>query len=1010
MVIKPSSLRRFSRLASVALLCALALGLPSRAQPAEDDNDEAASAVAAGEAAMDRGQYKSAKTEFKAALKEDPTSQPAARGIAEAYARTGEPDLAIKAIDKVIKDAGADKVDRLTLLMKAKLHFNRGEYDKTLETAQAMQKADAADVDGLLMQGKVERERGRYEDAEKTFEKVRAVAMAKAKTDWKVNKDIGRQAALAETWCSAGEAYFWLNRIEDANDCWAMALRADEFHLRTNDWMARLYLEQNHDVSALNNYALPTLKHNPAAAELHVREAQCHYFRWRSGQGKRSLDTAIKLNPTLADALAMRASRFIGTDQYDKGKTDYDAALKVNPAHMQALGAKGLHAITLGLTVLFDKTEAEVLAFNPRPSEFYEVIADGLSERSRFLEAIKYYEIGIKANPKHWTLYRGRGMAAVNMGDDKLGRESLDKALAEDPFRNNLQTVNLLTLFDSYKNYERIESPDGRFRLLVHRKEVKVMAPLYFEILNAAWDEQTKKYGFTPRTPLTVEAFPNHADFEVRSIGITGLPALGVCFGQLITLDSPSARDPGTYNWASTVRHEMDHVFQIQMSNGQVPRWLAEGLSSYEEKRTRPEWERHLEDQLFRYYHKKDIPSVRNFNEWFRDGSKVMFAYYLGNVMCEFIDKHKGGFAVISRMLEEFGKKRTPDQVFETCLNMKPEQFDKEFLEYVKKRISHLRMVPFVPDDEMDNLLARAEDGEATRQEYLRLALGYLQKGARFDCELWLGNAAKKGAADQQGQEGALYHYVKGLLAQNDEKLTETERRSVSREQLKLALGKGLEDFQVYTLMARFAQQERDVDGMTFFLNEALRAFPENAQVRAQLWNIYVRSGKRAEATKMAEEWMRVDESNLDTRLWLIETIYGPERDWTSMAEMAQQAIYTAPLDPRTHGARALALRKLKRYAEAVTSYELVRKLATGTPEQARDQEVSALLEIVATWLAAGETEKAKKALQDARALLPDHPRIRKFDEELNPVDEPDEQYSIFPNGERDWIGEALCG
>ncbi len=149
---------------------------------------------------------------------------------------------------------------------------------------------------------------------------------------------------------------------------------------------------------------------------------------------------------------------------------------------------------------------------------------------------------------------------------------------------------------------------------------------------------------------------------------------------------------------------------------------------------------------------------------------------------------------------------------------------------------------------------------------------------------------------------------------------------------------------------------------------------------------------------------MRVDEANLDTRMWLITDVYAAERDWSNMAEMAQQAIYTAPLDPRTHGARALALRKLKRYAEAVASYEIVRKLADGTPEQALEQELTALLDIVATWIAAGDTEKAKRALQDARALKPDHPRIRQYDEELNPVEEPDEQYAQ----QRDWLSEAL--
>src|SRR5690606_3641421 len=140
-----------------------------------------------------------------------------------------------------------------------------------------------------------------------------------------------------------------------------------------------------------------------------------------------------------------------------------------------------------------------------------------------------------------------------------------------------------------------------------------------------------------------------------------------------------------------------------QISNGQIPRWLAEGSSVYEEKRTRPEWERHMEDQLFMHYHMDDIPSVKKFNEWFRDGSKVLFAYYLGNVMLEYIDKKLGGLGKVRSMIEMFGQKKTPEEVFRACLEMEPEAFDKGFREYVRdERIAHLRMVPLVSPDRTD--------------------------------------------------------------------------------------------------------------------------------------------------------------------------------------------------------------------------------------------------------------------------------------------------------------------
>ena len=68
--------------------------------------------------------------------------------------------------------------------------------------------------------------------------------------------------------------------------------------------------------------------------------------------------------------------------------------------------------------------------------------------------------------------------------------------------------------------------------------------------------------------------------------------ALGACFGRVVTMDSPKALAPGSFQWEATLWHELAHVFTIQMSNSRIPRWLTEGISAFEEKRGRPEWAR----------------------------------------------------------------------------------------------------------------------------------------------------------------------------------------------------------------------------------------------------------------------------------------------------------------------------------------------------------------------------------------------------------------------------------
>ena len=44
---------------------------------------------------------------------------------------------------------------------------------------------------------------------------------------------------------------------------------------------------------------------------------------------------------------------------------------------------------------------------------------------------------------------------------------------------------------------------------------------------------------------MQVEVYPDHEDFAVRTMGMPGLGALGVTFGNVVAMDSPSGRKPG---------------------------------------------------------------------------------------------------------------------------------------------------------------------------------------------------------------------------------------------------------------------------------------------------------------------------------------------------------------------------------------------------------------------------------------------------------------------------------
>ena len=83
----------------------------------------------------------------------------------------------------------------------------------------------------------------------------------------------------------------------------------------------------------------------------------------------------------------------------------------------------------------------------------------------------------------------------------------------------------------------------------------------------------------------------------------------GVTFGEVVAMDSPSGRKPGDFHWASTLWHEMSHVFILTATNYRVPRWFTEGLAVHEETEASPEWgDRITPDILVAIRDKKLLP------------------------------------------------------------------------------------------------------------------------------------------------------------------------------------------------------------------------------------------------------------------------------------------------------------------------------------------------------------------------------------------------------------------
>ena len=193
-----------------------------------------------------------------------------------------------------------------------------------------------------------------------------------------------------------------------------------------------------------------------------------------------------------------------------------------------------------------------------------------------------------------------------------------------------------------------------------------------------------------PRLPITVEIYPNHDDFAVRTAGLPGIGLLGVTFGNVVAMDSPSGRKSGDFHWGSTLWHEMAHVFTLSVTRNRVPRWLSEGLSVYEEWTTGPTPGVAVTPPVLDTFTAGKLLPIARLDEGFLRPSyenQVQISYQQAGLACLFAEQ-RFGFAKVVEFLRAFNDDPTTAQAIRAVFKVEPEQFDKEFDAFMKQRFA----------------------------------------------------------------------------------------------------------------------------------------------------------------------------------------------------------------------------------------------------------------------------------------------------------------------------------
>ena len=387
-------------------------------------------------------------------------------------------------------------------------------------------------------------------------------------------------------------------------------------------------------------------------------------------------EKALAIDPKLIEARVLLARLALEDNDPQHAAEEADKALAISP---DALDAMAIHAT---IDLLADKPDTpwigRILQKNPHSGEAYAVAARFFILNRRYEEGIQFYRKAIDLQPDLWSARSQLGVNLMRLGFDQEAREQL-----EDCFKHHYDdaaTVNTLRLLDSYSNFVTYRTSTTILRL--HKKEAELLRPYFEAELKRALATYEKKYGLKLDRPVQVEVYPDHEDFAVRTMGMPGLGALGVTFGYVVAMDSPSGRKPGTFHWASTMWHELSHVYVLTATHHRVPRWFTEGMAVYEETAVTPEWGDRIDPQVIAALkHKKMLP-VAELDRGFVHPtypSQVVVSYFQAGRVCGFIAR-EWGYDKLLAMMHDFSGSATTAQVIEKELGMKPEEFDRKFL------------------------------------------------------------------------------------------------------------------------------------------------------------------------------------------------------------------------------------------------------------------------------------------------------------------------------------------
>jgi len=396
------------------------------------------------------------------------------------------------------------------------------------------------------------------------------------------------------------------------------------------------------------------------AVKLDVGESDAHYGLARayapsdSEKAEAAIKAALKWHPNHVKSLLLIADEHIDAERYDDAEQVLAQIAKINPHQPRALAYRAV------IAHLKNQLESErfqrqaALKHWPTNPEVDFLIGKKLAQKYRFAEGEKYQRQALAFDSKYVPAKIQLAQDLLRLGQEEEGWRLADEAYAADGY--NVVAHNLVALQENIAKFRTLE--DDGFLVRMDAREADIYGHRVLNLLKRARRELCAKYDVELKQPVIVELFPRQQDFAIRTFGLPGGAGfLGVCFGTVITANSPASQGASPTCWEATLYHEFCHVVTLTKTNNKMPRWLSEGISVYEERQADKTWGQAINPKYRAMLLGDDFVPISKLSGAFLSPPSplhLQFAYFESSLAVQYlVEKH--GLPTLKRVLVDLG-------------------------------------------------------------------------------------------------------------------------------------------------------------------------------------------------------------------------------------------------------------------------------------------------------------------------------------------------------------------